>query len=32
LAPLQMIRQHGGDFFFGHCAAPRRMFQLSIAQ
>ncbi len=30
--PLNMIRQHGGDFSLGHCAAPRRMFQLSIAR
>jgi hypothetical protein len=27
-----MIRQHGGDLFLGHCAPPRRMFQLSIAR
>jgi hypothetical protein len=25
-----MIRQHGGDLFLCHYAAPRRMFQLSI--
>jgi hypothetical protein len=31
-----MFRQHKSDFFLchrhAHCAAPRRMFQLSIAQ